>query len=309
MVEVMKLEDLRRDNLGETVAYFPKDGTNSKLVPVTYPEYCIKAFYMTCESIEQLEMSKAMINPGNKSLLAVGMWFISTEAFVNTLLRIACRFRNDSFDELIKRDIGTRLSSLMEVLGVDKKAFYTSGIFQRFEEFKAFRNEMFHDRTGETKLIFSKTKFSSVPHQANQVDAVQAAVISLEIFHAFRYVYAGLDLMPDIYVQKDDSFGHVKFNLLYDRLVSPFFSGVLVKHKLTSDLILTPTLMELAVSEIAATGDVGIVIRAVQEDKFKFLPNEQGTSIGSGLLADIRASIKLNTAEHFSLGNYVRKND
>jgi hypothetical protein len=304
----MKLEDLRRDNLGKTVAYFPKDGANSKLVAVTYPDYCIKAFYMTCESLEQLEMSKTMLNPGNKSLLAVGMWFISVEAFVNTLLRIACRFRNDSFDELKKRDIGSRLSSLLEVLGVNKKSFYTSGIFQRFAEFKAFRNEMFHDRTGETELVFNKTKFSSVPHQANQVDAVQAAIISLEIFHAFRYVYARLDLMPDIFVQKDDSFGYVKFDLLYNQLLKPFFYGVLVKHKLTSDLMLDPTLMELDVSGIAAAGEVGILIKAVQDDKFKFLPNEQDTSIGSALLADIRTSIAQNTAEHFSLGNYVRKN-
>lgn len=304
----MKLEDLRRDNLGETAACFPRDGENSKLVAVTYPDYCIKAFYMTCESIEQLEMSKTMINPGNKSLLAVGMWFISVEAFVNTLLRIACRFRNHSFDELKKRDIGSRLSSLLEVLEMDKKAFYASGIFQRFEEFKAFRNEMFHDRTGETELIFDKTKFSSVPHQSNQIDAVQAAIISLEIFHAFRYVYAKLDLMPDIFVQKDDSFGHVKFDILYSKLLRPFFDGVLAKHKLTSDLMLAPTLMVLDVSGIAAAGDVGIVIKAVQEDRFKFLPNEQDTSIGSGLLADIRASIELNTAEHFSVGNYARKN-
>lgn len=304
----MRLEDLRRDNLGETAAYFPKDGANSKLVAVTYPAYCIKAFYMTCESLEQLEMSKTMINPGNKSLLAVGMWFISVEAFVNTLLRIACRFRNDSFDELKKRDIGARLSSLLEVLGVDKKVFYTSGMFQRFEEFKAFRNEMFHDRTGETELVFRKTKFSSVSHQANQVDAVQAAIISLEIFHAFRHVYAKLDLMPDIFVQKDDFFGHVKFDILYGKLLRPFFDGVLAKHKLISDLVLAPTLMELAVSTIAAAGDVAIAVKAVQEDKFKFLPNEQNTSIGSGLLADIWAAIELNTAEYFSVGNYVRNN-
>ena len=304
----MKLEDFRRDNLGKTYAYFPKDGTNTKLASVTYPDYCIKAFYMTCESLEQLEMSKTIINPGNKSLLAVGMWFISVEAFVNTLLRIACRFRTASFDELKKRDIRSRVSSLLEVLEVDEKAFYTSGIFQRFNEFQAFRNEMFHDRTGETELVFNKTKFSSVPHQATQVDAMQAAIISLEIFHAFRYVYAGLDLMPDIVVQKGDSFGHVKFDLLYTRLLRPFFCGVLVKHKLTSELMLDPTLMELDVSRIADACDVGIVIKAVQEDKFKFLPNEQDTSIGSGLLADMRASIELNTAEHFNVGNYVRRN-
>lgn len=303
----MKLEHLRKDNLGKTTAYFPKEGVESKLVSVTYPDHCIKAFYMTCESIEQLERSKRIINQGNTSMLAAGMWFISIEAFINSLLRIACRLQMENFDDHKKQDIGSRLSSLLEMLRIDKKAFYSSGIFQRFEEFKAFRNEMFHDRTGESELTFNKTKFSSAPYLANQVDAVQGAIISLEVFHAFRHVYPGLDLMPDILVQKDDSFGYIKFDILYENLLKPFFSRSLLKHKLTSDLVLDLALIELEASGIATAGDIGIVIKATQDDKFQFPPNEQDTSIGSELLTKMRATIDLNTAEHFSLGNYFRK--
>lgn len=304
----MNLEDLRRDSLGKTAAYFPKDGPESKLVPVTYHDHCIKAFYLTCEAVEQLEKSKAVINPGNTSILAVGMWFLSIEAFINTLLRIACRFKGESFDDYKKRDIGPRLTSLLDMLGVHKNAFYSSGILPRFEEFKAFRNEMFHDRTGESELVFNKTKFSSAPYLANQVDALQGAVISLEVFYALRHVYQGLDLMPDIIVRKNDSFGHVKLDILYKDLLRPFFSRVLMKHGLTSELVLEPTLVTLEVSKIAIAGEVKVIVKAIQDEEYKFLPNEADTSIGAQLFAEIQSKIDLNTAEQFGLGNYFVTN-
>src|SRR5690348_13162036 len=95
---VMKLESLRKDYLGQIFAWFPLEGDlASNNVSVTYPDYCIKAFYLTCESIEQLERSKTLINQGNTIVLAVGMWFISIEAFINTLLRIACRILKEDF--------------------------------------------------------------------------------------------------------------------------------------------------------------------------------------------------------------------
>jgi hypothetical protein len=302
----MKLEDLRKDDLGKISASFPREShAKSPPVSVTYPDYCTKAFYLTCQSIEQLERSKALVNQGNTTVLAVGMWFISIEAFINALLRIACRILNEDFDDYKKYGVASRLSSLLSMLKVPKESFSTSGCFQRLEEFKTFRNEIFHDRTWEKELTFSKTTFSSVPYLANQVDAVQGATIALEVFHAFRYVYRGLDLMPDVPVQKKDSFGYMKFDVLYETLLRPFFAAVLDKHKLTSALILDPALIELGTSEISASGDIAIIVRADQDPGFKFAPNEQETSIGSDLFAKVSNSIKLNTAENFLLPRYT----
>ena len=306
----MKLEDLRKDNLGKSFAWFPLDGeANSTMVSVTYPDYCIKAFYLTCQSIEQLEKSKTLINQGNTIVMAVGMWFISIEAFINALLRIACRIRREDFDDYKKRDIGSRLSSLMKMLNAPKDSFYTSGIFQRLEEFKTFRNEIFHDRTWEGELTFNKTKFSPVPYLANQVDAMQGSIIALEVFHAFRHIYKGLDLMPDIFVQKEDSFGYVKFDTLYKALLRPFFDAVLHKHSLTSDLMLDPTLIDLEPSEISTPGEVTTIVKAVQEDRFKLRPNEHDTSIGSELFAKVRGEIELNVAEDFRLPSYIQRDN
>lgn len=300
---VMKLEALRKDYLGQILAWFPREGDlESNNVSVTYPDYCIKAFYLTCESIEQLERSKTLINQGNTIVLAVGMWFISIEAFINTLLRIACRILKEDFDDHKKRDIGSRLSSLLRMLSIPKESFYASGIFQRLEEFKTFRNEIFHDRTWESELTFNKTKFSPVPYLANQVDAVQGAIIALELFHAFRCVYQGLDLMPDIIVQKEGSFGYMKFDVLYKTLLRPFFEAVL-----TSDLILEATLIQLRYSEVSTSGDVAIVVKAHQDDTFKLPPNEQDTAIGSGLFAKVQDTIELNAAENFRLPRYIQR--
>ena len=182
-----------------------------------------------------------------------------------------------------------------------------SGIFQRLEEFKTFRNEIFHDRTWEGELTFNKTKFSPVPYLANQVEAVQGAIIALEVFHAFRHIYKGLDLMPDISVQKEDSFGYAKFDALYKTLLRPFFTAVLHKHNLTSDLMLDPTLIELGPSEISTSGEVAIIVKAIQDDRFKFQPNEQDTSMGLELFAKIRDAIDLNAVENFQLPRYIQR--
>jgi hypothetical protein len=302
----MKLEDLRKDDLGKISAYFPREANpTSTMVSVTYPDYCIKAFDLTYQSIEQLERSTALITQGNTTILAVGMWFISIEAFINALLRIACRILKEDFDDHRKHDIGKRLYSLLSMLKVPRESFDRSGIFQRLEEFKIFRNEIFHDRTWENELTFKKTTFSSVPYLSNQVDAVQGAIIALEVFHAFRRVYRGLDLMPDISVKKKGSIGFVKFDAMYKTLLRPFFAAVLNKHKLTSALILDPALIELGTSEISASGDVAIVVKAAQDQVFTFAPNEQETSIGADLLAKVSDAIAIDTADSFLLPRYI----
>jgi len=164
----MKLEDLRKDDLGKISACFPREANaTSTMVSVTYPDYCIKAFDLTYQSIEQLERSTALINQGNTIILAVGMWFISIEAFINTLLRIACRILKKDFDDHRTHDVGKRLHSLLSMLKVPSESFDRSGIFQRLEEFKIFRNEIFHDRTWENERTFRKTTFSSVPYLSN----------------------------------------------------------------------------------------------------------------------------------------------
>ena len=96
----MRLEDFRKDNLGQIYAWFPEKGNDeSSMLLIHYPYYSIKAFYFSCQNLEQLERSKGMINQGNVPISAIGFWFLAIEAFINTLLKIACFLDNKDFKE------------------------------------------------------------------------------------------------------------------------------------------------------------------------------------------------------------------
>jgi hypothetical protein len=303
----MRLEELRKDDIGQIYAWFPKKGNDkSSMLLITYPYYSIKAFYFSCQNLEQLERSKGVINQGNISISAIGFWFLAVEAFINTLLKIACFVENKDFKEFRGKDIGSRLSAVFDLLKTGKQDFYRSGILPRLEEFKTFRNEVFHDRFFDSEVQFHKTSFSSIPYLANQVDVVQASIIALEIFQAFRFVYPGLDLMPDIFIQKNSSSGFIKYDVLCKEVVLPLFSQALSKHSLETDLVTEPLEIGLSESSILQKGDVKIIIRAFREEDFFYSANDIETSIGVDLLNKVSDLITINERENFQAPNYQR---
>lgn len=303
----MKLEDLRKDSIGQIYAWVPKRGNDeSSRFLITYPYYSIKAFYFSCQNLEQLEKSKGKINQGNISISAIGLWFLAIEAFVNTLLKIACLFENKDFKEFRGKDIGGRLSLVFDLLAIEKQVFYSSGILPKLEEFKTFRNEVFHDRSFGPEIQFRKTSFSSIPYLANQVDVVQASIISLEIFQAFRFVYPGLDLMPDIFIEKNSSFGFMKYEFLFKEVISPLFTESLNKHNLHTDLVIKPSEISLPVSQKFQKGDVHFMIKAFSQEEFFYLANDIETSIGFNLFNKVRNLIVINEKENFQVPSYQR---
>ncbi|MBD2519108.1 hypothetical protein H6G93_29945 [Nostoc sp. FACHB-973] len=303
----MKLEDLRKDNIGQTYAWLPKKGNDeSSMILITYPYYSIKAFYFSCQNLEQLEQSKGIINQGNVSISAVGFWFLAIEAFINTLLKIACFLKTKDFNEFKGKAINGRLKAVFEILEIEKKIFYRSGIFPKLQEFETFRNEVFHDRFFNSEVQFHKTSFSSIPYLANQVDVVQASIIALEIFQAFRFIYPALDLMPDIFIQKNSSYGFIKYNVLHNQVILPLFSEALRKHTLYTDLITEPIDIRLPESSILQKGDVQIIMRAFQKEDIIHSANSTDTNIAASLFNKVSDLIPINEQEEFQIPRYYR---
>jgi len=169
----MRLEDLRENDIGTVAAWLPKLGNRpDSMTHLTYPLFAHTAFYYSAQQIEQLEFSTSAIQQGNATQTCVGLWFISIEAYINSILRIMCLATGESFDLLKKKDFGPRIKSLLDLLDVDRTTFY-NGPFQRLEEFKQYRNELFHDRTNVKSMLFQKSSFSGKPMYANQVDVLQ----------------------------------------------------------------------------------------------------------------------------------------
>ncbi|WP_375499938.1 hypothetical protein [uncultured Nostoc sp.] len=303
----MKLEDLRKDNIGQIYAWFPKKGKDeSSMLLITYPYYSIKAFYFSCQNLEQLEQSKDIINQGNVSISAVGFWFLAIEAFINTLLKIACFLKDKDFNEFRGKQINGRLTAVFKLLKMDNKDFYNSAIFPKFQEFQNYRNEVFHDRFFNSEIKFHKTSFSSIPYLANQVDVVQASIIALEIFQAFRFIYPALDLMPDIFIEKNSSYGFIKYDVLYNQIILPLFSEALRKHTLNTDLITEPIDIRLPESSILRKGDVQIIMPAFQKENIVHSPNSTETNIAANLFNKVHDLIPINEQEYFQIPRYYR---
>jgi len=302
----MQLEDLRQDDIGTVSAWLPRLGqdANSR-VQLTYPYFAHTAFYYSAQQVEHLEYSKGNIRQGTSIQMSVGMWFISIEAFINTILKISCLITGKSFLDFRTKDLGARIVGLFEILRIEKKSFYT-GAFQRLGEFKIYRNELFHDRTHEKLLEFRKTCFGGNPMYANQVDVLQACVIALETYEAFRYVIADLDLMPQIMVTKDDSFFFSPLDRLYNYVLRPYFEAVLIKHSLTSSIDLNINSIPLETSSVSLPNDVRVIVKAVPDEKFNHLANDRETHIGKELFEKIRAEEIFDTANHFKTANYHR---
>lgn len=303
----MKLEDLRYENLGEIFAWFPEIGDQEEqMVLISYPKYSIRAFYYSCKSLEQLEKSKNYINQGNNNLDAIGFWFMAIESYINSILKVSCIIQGDGFSNYVKQDVAGRMSAFCEMLSLNKVEFYKSGNFQRFQEFKRFRNEIFHDRFDNKSLTFKKTKFSSVPYLCNQVDLMQSSLIALEFFSAFRYSFPGLDLMPSIFIQKDDSFGFVKYDVLYSQLMKPLFEESLKKHELQTDLNTEPSRFTLHDSPLLKCGQVRFLTRAYPKKEGQ-RANDTTTSFSENLMQQIRNIIQIDTEKKFQIPDYTRK--
>ena len=281
----MKLESLRENDVGSTSAWIPKLGNGPEsITQLTYPKFAELAFYYSAQQIEQLEFSSQHIQQGNSVQTSVGLWFISVEAYINSILRIACFFSTaSSFEDFKTKDLGSRIKALLEILKIDRAPFY-SGTFQRLEEFKRYRNALFHDRTNDKPLDFHKTSFGGNPMYANQVDVMQASVIAIETYSAFRHAIPDIDLMPQIMITKDDSFFFVPVDELYTEVLRPYFEGALAKHSLTSSVTLDVTAQPMKTSEIFHGDRIKVIIKAIPDTKFNFTPSSVKTNLGKTLL-------------------------
>lgn len=302
----MQLEQLRENDIGTTSAWIPSLGNGAEsMARLTYLQFTHLAFYYSAQQIEQLEFSTEQIQQGNAPQTAVGLWFISIEAYVNSILRIACLVKKASFDELKTKDFGPRIKALFDILEIDRTPYYERA-FQKLEEFKRYRNELFHDRTNDKPIEFHKTIFNGNPMYANQADVMQASAIALETYQSFRHVIPGVDLMPQIMVTKEESFFYAKLDHLYHEVLRPHFLSALAKHSLTSSVDLDITAAPLDESKIFSNTEVQILLKATPNEKFHTTPSREKTQIGKVLFDRVRGQVSFDTKTSFRIGNFYR---
>jgi hypothetical protein len=85
-----------------------------------------------------------------------------------------------------------------------------------------FRNALFHDSSVK-KASFKATKFCAHPAYANEIDLMESVRVAVNVFHCFRYLLPGCDLMPNILVVE----GWEKFDMLAKQYLFPTFAQIL----------------------------------------------------------------------------------
>ena len=109
----------------------------------------IIAYHRTIEELEILENNTQNIHSSNCGI-ALNMWFISIEKYINTILRLVAKHKNiteDNIKKQINKNLTDRVEFILDKIRHDKQKFYKeSTTFQLLRDFCTFRNEYLHNR-------------------------------------------------------------------------------------------------------------------------------------------------------------------
>lgn len=299
----MQLESFRHDPVGLPI-FALKHRPEATSVQATYIDYAFRAFYLTMQDIEELEFAKRNLVPdGRNSIVAVTLWFLALESYINTLLKLTCFKVNKDFDYYKPKKLTEKFSSLLELLKIDSVPIKKAGTYNRIHEFTTFRNEVFHDRNIGQHVQFNKTKFSEIPVNCNLVDVLQGMLIFLEVSALMRYSISGLDTMPDILIHVNNKAFYKKLDFLHQSLIRPSFQQVLLKHNLETGLDLGFECL-LPVKSNVFTGDATALIVSDSPSQYYYQLNPMETRICSELLLKIVNAENISP-QQFGLGKYI----
>jgi hypothetical protein len=238
----MTIEQLRYEDIGQMYVSVGDEGaTNGKSFLLYFHEYVQISYSLTVQALAHLEGDRIVLTSNQYCLPALSYWFISTESFINSIWKVISEINQDIvFSEIKKKDISQRIRMLLDILEVDKEDFYRAGVFQAFQDFVTFRNDIFHDRQHGEQHTYNHSCFSKVPPFINQVDILQAMQIAIGVFNMFRYVLPAKDIMPEAVIHPSKSKAYEKIDTLYNEIIYPSFYSLIKKHNLdlASDLSL-----------------------------------------------------------------------
>lgn len=272
------LEDYRYNDIGGS--YFMLKTQPEQQIFMTYEKHATFAFHFTLNDIANLEHAKDTVQTGSQSHQAISFWYLTLESYINTLLKLCCVKMNKNFETYKNQNLQKRVSSLVGLLGIDIKQFNQRKIIAKLDEFSYFRNELFHDRHFGEEITFKHTAFSPIPIFSCQVDVIQSLLIVLEVASMLQYVITGIDNMATSILHNENVAIWEKIDVAYQKILQPYFAGVLNKHGIRTRLDFEWKEPEKFYSPVFQKGDIICNVRADQEPEFDFWLNQTRTNLG-----------------------------
>jgi hypothetical protein len=284
------LEDFRYNNIGGS--NFIVNTSPDQKIFMPYEQHALSAFYYTLNDISTLENASSFVHTGNQSHPAISFWYLTLESYVNTLLKLCCIKKNKNFSDYKDKKLQARLTSVVDLLELNIKSFNQNRIIAKVNEFTQFRNELFHDRHFDTEIKFHHTAFSPIPILSCQVDVLQSLLIVLELTTMLRFAIKGLDTIPSVIIHNPEFVVWEKLNVVYQKIIQPYFEAVLKKHHLQTQLNFALREGSQFHSKVFEKRDVLCYVTVDQETKFDYLLNENVTKMGTAFYNDYLASLE-----------------
>lgn len=276
----MFLEDFRHNNnLGKTALQCIFNDTAYSIIPYEEDAFIAKAVQFTLDSLTCLESSDSHLNPGDSSLSAIVLWFLSIESFFAKIVKVICLYTGMDFKSFQKVHICQRIDLICECLGIDKISFQKTAIRNKLQEFNEIRNSIFHSGCFQNSIKVKHTVFSTIPVFMNQSDVIQAADIAVNIMTMFRNVFTNVDIIPTYVIHFPPSrcIKWVALNEFYTDVILKSFTEILEKHELKTNFKpLSHT--KIKQNHVIKT-DIKAIIKAEPDAQFKLNEEKHKTNI------------------------------
>lgn len=192
----MNLEDYRDNQLVGEIAFL-NPYFNGQHLHFLFHDSSNAAFFITKDALNTMQLHNSIGGSGF-CMPGVGLWFQATESYISTLYKLAVA-ESQTTHRGINKKACRIVEKMKEVNGYFGLAVPTTTIAQ-LQEFGTFRNGIFHDLCLTRNTKYSHTLFSPKPEKLNEVDVIQAARVAINIFSTYRYVFKGMDLMPQVWI-------------------------------------------------------------------------------------------------------------
>ena len=301
----MILENISKNDLGKCSLYM-KNAVTEHFIPMNYHDYVNIAYNYILQDLIDFENLKSITLLGKNSVISSCFWFLSIEAFVNSILKVLCIDNNTKFSIYKTKTLNSRIKQINAFINFPHEEYCKCGLQAKLDEFENFRNEVFHDRSLENELKNSKTLLSKNPCLPNIISEVQAMCIAMEFFSFYRYVFDKIDLMPNILIKKEETFFFEKLDTIYKSIFVPSLITILEKHHLETKLVFDIEFNNLSNSYKLNNYSINPIIKALPNENEKIELSSEKTSFLRDSFGEYLNS-KILAEDKFGIPNYMKE--
>ncbi|KFF05791.1 hypothetical protein [Flavobacterium reichenbachii] len=274
----MYLEDFRNNEFDRCAILIPS--IPHSIINLKYDIYSSHAYKFTVTSLRDLELSVNGLNNGIDAVPALNMWYLSVNSFLETILKILS-LKTGITDNYSDMTIEVKYRRILNMLLLEN-SILEDKLYDKLSDFTLIHKNLHMDLNDKNKLLFKTANFSPKPFFINQIDVIQSMMIAVEIFQNFRFIFEGLDLMPNIPIlTQTEKCVFEKLSVLQSNVIVPIINDILSKHKIKTKLIYQEKFKQFPTTSLFENKQILIISKNVEDEKYKWKLNSLQTDVVS----------------------------